>query len=110
MKKYFIVIVLLLVVSFSTTAFASLTFTTNAITGTTASAIDLGAGNALSIQTTGNGAINLGSGLLTSLGSATFSGTLNGLNVFEDAVDSNIALGSTAFYRDGGLAGRLALL
>ena len=52
-KKTLSIFVLILVVSFSTTAFASLTFTTDAITGTTASAIDLGAGNALSLQTTG---------------------------------------------------------
>ncbi len=75
-EKFYIIIILVLTLSFSTQAFASLTFTSNVITGTTASSIDLGAGNDLSLQTTGNGAINLGSGLLTSLGSAVFGGNL----------------------------------
>jgi len=61
-KKIFVFLILLLVISFSTTAFASLTFTTDAITGTSASAIDLGAGNVLSLQTIGNGNIITGTG------------------------------------------------
>lgn len=76
MKKILSIFVLVLTLSFSTQAFASLTFTNDAITGTTASTIDLGAGNTLSLQTMSNGAINLGSGLLTSTGSATFGGNV----------------------------------
>lgn len=97
-KKLLIVFVLLLIVSFSTTTFASLTFTTDAITGTTASSLDLGAGNALSIQTTGNGAINLGAGLLTSGGGATFTGTVTGSNIYESA-NSSLGVGNYALNR-----------
>jgi len=96
-KKVLSIFVLVLTLAFSTQAFASLTFTTDAITGTTTSSIDLGSGNALSLQTTGNGVINLGSGLLTSLGGATFSGTVKGLNVYENV--GNLALGSEALNR-----------
>lgn len=74
-KKILSILVLILVVSFSTTAYASLTFTTDAITGDTASAIDLGAGNALSIQTTGNGAITTGTGLVTLGGNLSVAGS-----------------------------------
>lgn len=76
-KKLFVVIVLLLVFTFNTTVFASLTLTTDAITGTSASTIDLGAGNALSLQTTGNGAINLGTGLVTTGGSLSVAGAVS---------------------------------
>ena len=64
-KKILSVLILLLVVSFSTTALASLTFTTDAITGTSASGIDLGAGNTLSLNTTNNAPITTGAGLVT---------------------------------------------
>jgi len=70
-KKILSIFVLVLTLSFSTQAFASFTFTTDAITGTTASSIDLGVGNALSLQTTGNGAINLGTGMVTLGGNIT---------------------------------------
>jgi len=80
-KKFYVILILMLSLVFTTKAFASLTFTTDAITGTTASSIDLGAGNALNLQTTGNGAINLGSGLLTSTGSAVFGNNIT--NRFE---------------------------
>jgi len=98
-KKILSIFVLVLGLSFSTQALASLTFTSNAITGTTASSIDLGVGNALSLQTTGNGAINLGSGLLTSTGSATFSGVVKGLNIYENDILFNNAIGSNALNR-----------
>lgn len=68
-KKIFVFLILLLVVSFSTESFASLTFTSNAITGTTASSIDLGAGNTLSLNTTNNAPITTGTGLVTLGGS-----------------------------------------
>lgn len=61
-KKILGIFVLVLTFSFSTTAFASLTFTTDAITGTSASTIDVGASNALSLQTTNNGDIAIGTG------------------------------------------------
>ncbi len=64
-KKILSIFVLVLTLLFTTQAFASLTFTSDAITGTTASSIDLGASNALSLQATGNGAITTGSGLTT---------------------------------------------
>jgi len=50
-KKFYILIILVLTFFFSTQVFASLTFTTDAITGTTDSSIDLGAGNNLFLQT-----------------------------------------------------------
>ena len=62
-KKLYIVFTLIITLAFGTTAFASLTFTTDAITGTTASTIDVG-GSTLSLQTTNNGNIVLGTGKL----------------------------------------------
>jgi len=73
-KKLFVLLILLLIVSFSTQAFASLTFTSDAITGTTASAIDIGAGNTLSLQTTSNAPITIGTGLVTLGGSLKVAG------------------------------------
>jgi len=61
-KKILSIFVFVLVLSFSTQAYASLTFTTDAITGTSASTIDLGAGNTLSLQTSGG---NVGIGTTT---------------------------------------------
>ncbi|MFZ3011832.1 MAG: hypothetical protein WA060_02450 [Minisyncoccia bacterium] len=58
-KKILGVLVLVLMLAFSTTAFASLTFTSDAITGTTASTIDLGVGNNLLLQTSG-GRVGIG--------------------------------------------------
>lgn len=65
-KKILSIFVLILTLSFSTQAFASLTFTTNAITGTSASSIDLGSGNDLNLQTIGR---NVSIGTATTLGS-----------------------------------------
>ena len=62
MNKKIIFFGLLLSFVFVSHAFASLTFTTNAITGTTASTIDLGVANTLSLQTTSNGNIITGTG------------------------------------------------
>jgi hypothetical protein len=62
-KKFYVVFALIITLAFSTKVFASLTFTTDAITGTAASTIDVGA-NALSLQTTNNGNIVLGTGKL----------------------------------------------
>lgn len=61
-KKFYIILALALMLAFASKAIASLTFTTNAITGTAASIIDVGSGNALSLQTTNNGNIITGSG------------------------------------------------
>lgn len=58
-KKILSIFVLVLTLLFTTQAFASLTFTTNAITGTTASSIDLGASNDLFLQTSG-GKVGIG--------------------------------------------------
>jgi hypothetical protein len=44
---------------------ADLTFTNNSISGTTASLLDVGAGNTLSLQTTNNGPVAFGNGLVT---------------------------------------------
>lgn len=63
-KKILSILILVLTLSFSTQAFASLTFTTDAITGTSASTIDLGAGNNLLLQTSGG---NVGIGTTTPL-------------------------------------------
>lgn len=68
-KQIFVAIVLLLIVSFGVTTYASLTFTTDVISGTSAPTIDLGARNALNLQTINNGAITTGTGL-TTLGGA----------------------------------------
>jgi hypothetical protein len=73
-KKIFVFLILLLVVSFGSQAFASLTFTTDAITGTAASTIDIGAGNTLSLQTTGNAPITTGTGLVTTGGNLSITG------------------------------------
>lgn len=75
-KKILSIFVLVLTLAFANRAFASLTFTTNAITGTTASTIDLGAGNALSLQTVSNGAINLGTGTVTAGGDLLVDGSV----------------------------------
>ena len=61
-KKFYIILTLILTLVFTTKALASLTFTSDAITGTAASTIDVGSGNALSLQTTNNGNIITGSG------------------------------------------------
>ena len=58
-KKFYIVIVLVLTLSFTAKALASLTFTTDAITGTAPSTIDLGSENDLLLQTSG-GKIGIG--------------------------------------------------
>src|SRR3989344_657035 len=63
-NKIFIVFVLLIALAFTTKAYASFTFSSSAITGTAASTIDVGSGNALSLQTTNNGNIITGSGKL----------------------------------------------
>ncbi|MEX2437528.1 MAG: hypothetical protein WD509_03050 [Candidatus Paceibacterota bacterium] len=72
MKKYltslnrqnlFIITVLSLMLVFGATkAFAALTFSSTAITGTDATTIDVGAGNTLSLQTTNNGNVLFGTG------------------------------------------------
>lgn len=79
-KKILSIFVLVLTLLFSTQAFASLTFTSNAITGTTASSIDLGSGNTLSLNTTNNAPITTGTGLVTLGGSLKVVG-LNAGNV-----------------------------
>ena len=103
-KKILSILVLTLVISFSTTAFASLTFTTDAITGTSASAIDLGAGNALSIQTTGNGAITTGTGLVTLGGSLSVTDSIT-LPLTTDATTGIIFKGADRFMHDFTLTG-----
>lgn len=75
-KKILFILILFFVVLGATQALATLTFTSNAITGTTASTIDLGSGNALSLQTTGDGAITTGSGLFTAGGSLSVTGNV----------------------------------
>lgn len=85
-KKILSIFVLVLTLSFTTQAFASLTFTSDAITGTTASSIDLGAGNALSLQTTGNAPITTGTGLVTTGGNLKINGALG---IAGTTVDSN---------------------
>ena len=73
-KKILGILVLILVFAFSTTALASLTFTTDAITGTTASTIDLGAGNTLFLNSTNNAPITTGTGLFTISGNLSVLG------------------------------------
>ena len=90
-KKILGILVLILVFAFSTTALASLTFTTDAITGTTASTIDLGAGNTLYFQNTNNGPITTGTGLVTLGGSLTVAGSAT----FPTLVANRIPLIST---------------
>ncbi len=58
-KKILSILLLIFTLSFTTQAFAFLTFTSNAITGTTASTIDLGSENDLFLQTSG-GKIGIG--------------------------------------------------
>lgn len=99
-KKLLSIIVLILMFAFSSTAFASLTFTTNAITGTTASTIDLGSGNALSLQTTNNGAITTGTGMVTLGGSLT-------LPVTTSSTSGIIFVGTSPFIHDFALAGTI---
>jgi hypothetical protein len=59
---------------FATKVFASLTFSSDAITGTSDSVLDVGADNNLSLQTTNNGPITTGSGSFTVGGDLTVSG------------------------------------
>ncbi len=73
-KKILSIFVLVLTLSFSTQAFASLTLTSNAITGTTASSIDLGAGNDLSLQTSSG---NVGIGTITPANKLSVSGNVD---------------------------------
>src|SRR5437868_4868304 len=68
-KKFYIILSLIILFAFSTKAIASLTFTNNTIVGTAASTIDVGSGNTLSLQTTNNGNVVIGTGV-TSLGGA----------------------------------------
>jgi hypothetical protein len=64
-KNFYIGIAVLVGLAFGTQALASFSFSSSAITGTASSTIDVGAGNALNLQTVGNGAINTGTGLFT---------------------------------------------
>ncbi len=73
-KKILGILVLILVFAFSATALASLTFTTDAITGNTASTIDLGAGNTLFLNSTNNAPITTGTGLFTVSGNLSVLG------------------------------------
>jgi len=95
-KKIFAFLILLLVVSFGATAFASLTFTTNAITGTTASTIDLGAGNTLSLNTTNNAPITTGTGLVTLGGVLNVTGKISASNFYDNGATSDLAVGVQA--------------
>lgn len=63
-QKLFMITVLsfILVLFGATKVFAALTFSSTAITGTDATTIDVGAGNALSLQTTNNGNVLFGTG------------------------------------------------
>lgn len=84
-KKILMIIIVCLIVSGATKALASLTFGADVITGTTASVIDVGAGNSLSLQTTNNGNIITGSGNF-GIGTATPNNLLqvSGLINFND--------------------------
>ena len=73
-KKILSIFVFSLFIFGSTKVLASLTFSNNAITGTTASSIDVGAGNTLSLQTTNNAPITTGTGLVTLGGSLSTTG------------------------------------
>lgn len=75
-KKRLSVFVLVLALTFTTKALASLTFTSNAITGTSASAIDLGSGNTLSLNTINNAPITTGTGLVTLGGGLNVAGNV----------------------------------
>ena len=94
-KKLYIVFTLIITLAFSTTAFASLTFTTDAITGTTASTIDVGA-NALSLQTTNNGNIALGTGKLG-------IGTTTPLSLIDQRLSFDLTNRGGKTFTDGGV-------
>ncbi|MBI3888858.1 hypothetical protein HY311_03685 [Candidatus Nomurabacteria bacterium] len=65
-KKFLMSLAILLAVFFvATQVLADLTFTNNSISGTTASLLDVGAGNTLSLQTTNNGPVTFGNGAIT---------------------------------------------
>ena len=81
-KNILVVLIFSLLIFGATKALASLTFTTNTITGTAASVIDLGTGNTLSLQTISNAPITMGTGL------TTFGGNLS--------VVGRIGVGTTA--------------
>lgn len=74
-KNFYIGIAVLVGLAFGTQALASFSFSSSAITGTASSTIDVGAGNTLSLQTTGNGAITTGTGTFTAGGDAVVTGT-----------------------------------
>ncbi|MFA5840844.1 MAG: hypothetical protein WC847_01045 [Candidatus Paceibacterota bacterium] len=97
-KKILSILVFSLFVFGTTKAFASLTFSSSAITGTTASTIDVGTGNALSLQTTNNGAITTGTGMVTLGGGLTLPMTAN-------STSGVIFKGATPFIHNFALAG-----
>ncbi|MFA5931797.1 MAG: hypothetical protein WC793_00250 [Candidatus Paceibacterota bacterium] len=95
-KKILSVLVFSLFVLGATKAFASLTFSSAAITGDAASTIDVGAGNALSLQTTNNGAITTGTGLVTLGGSLNAAGIIT-LPMTTSSTTGVIYKGATPF-------------
>lgn len=90
-KKILGILVLFLTLVFSGTALASLTFTTDAITGTTASTIDLGAGNNLLLQTSGG---IVGIGTASPEGNFTVNGNSASVFISERAFGNAIAVAS----------------
>lgn len=84
-QQYFSIFALLLSLSLTTPALAALTFSADAITGTTASTIDVGAGNALNIQTVGSGAVNMGGNLVVA-GTLEATGNLLTSSLPKDAL------------------------
>ena len=97
-KKIVLVLISVFALSFSTQVFASLTFTDSAIVGTTASGIDLGSGNTLSLQTIGNAPITTGTGLFTAAGgisSTLFTGPVTALKSATTSVNVSAATAPT---------------
>ncbi len=79
-------VALMILLAGASVAAAALTFTGTAMTGDAGTTIDVGSGNTLSIQTTANGPVTFGSGLITF---TTASGTNLGLaNVSSSNVSS----------------------
>lgn len=93
-------VALMILLAGASVAAAALTFTGTAMTGDAGTTIDVGSGNTLSIQTTANGPITTGSGLLTVAGLMSFtsaSGTNLGLNAVSSSYVSstNVTVGGS---------------
>ena len=93
-------VALMILLAGASVAAAALTFTGTAMTGDAGTTIDVGSGNTLSIQTTANGPVTFGTGLITF---TSASGTNLGLNAVSSSYVSStyISASTTLTVGDG---------